>query len=88
MSAPNTNIEKQKRRHIGPLVGMGAVVVFGVGLIIYWQFEEAAGGQPPTSEDAVDLPVSSTPPDVIEPGPQVDPGVQQSPIAPAPLPQD
>jgi hypothetical protein len=35
MSAPQTNIEKQKRWHRGPLVGMAAVVVF-VGFMFLW----------------------------------------------------
>jgi hypothetical protein len=35
MSAPQTNIEKQKRWHRGPLVGMAAVIVF-VGLMFLW----------------------------------------------------
>lgn len=50
MSAPRTNIETQKRRHIGPLIGMALVVLFGVGLILYWQFEEAAQGASPGNE--------------------------------------
>jgi hypothetical protein len=28
MSAPQTNIEKQRRRHRGPLIGMALVVLF------------------------------------------------------------
>lgn len=36
MSPPDTNLEKQKRRHRGPLIGMGIVVVFAVALILYW----------------------------------------------------
>lgn len=47
MSAPKTNLETEKRRHMGPLLGMAAVVIFGVGLIVYWQFEEAAKGDGP-----------------------------------------
>ena len=35
MSAPQTNIEKQKRWHRGPLVGMAAVIFF-VGLMFLW----------------------------------------------------
>ncbi len=42
MSAPQTNIEKQRRRHRGPLIGMALVVVFGVLLITWWLFEEAS----------------------------------------------
>lgn len=30
MAAPKTNLEKQRLRHIGPLVGMALVAVFGV----------------------------------------------------------
>lgn len=50
MSAPRTNFETEKRRHMGPLIGMAAMVIFGVGLIVYWQFEEAAGGNSPTPD--------------------------------------
>lgn len=35
MSSPQTNIEKQKRWHRGPLVGMAGVLVF-VGLMFLW----------------------------------------------------
>lgn len=42
MSAPRTNTNTQRRRHRGPLVGMAFVVLFGVSLIGYWVFEEAA----------------------------------------------
>jgi hypothetical protein len=50
MSAPRTNLETEKRRHKGPLIGMALVVIFGVGLIVYWQFEEAAQGNSPTPD--------------------------------------
>ncbi len=50
MSAPHTNLETQKRRHRGPLIGMALVAIFGVALIVYWQFEEAAEGNSPTSD--------------------------------------
>lgn len=57
MSAPRTNLETQKRRHLAPLLGMALVVVFGVALIVYWQFEEAAGGNSPAPDAA--LPTST-----------------------------
>lgn len=41
MSAPQTNIEKQKRRHWAPLVGSALVAVFGVLIILWWMTEEA-----------------------------------------------
>ncbi len=51
MSAPQTNLEKQKRRHKGPLIGMAAVVLFGVGLIGYWLIEESAMSENPVGSD-------------------------------------
>ena len=46
MSAPKTNLEKQRRRHAAPLIGMGAVVLFGFGVIVlllFRQVERAPG---------------------------------------------
>lgn len=41
MSAPNTNLDKQSRRHRGPLRGMFAVVLFALVLLLllgFWAF--------------------------------------------------
>ena len=46
MSAPNTNLDKQRRRHWGPLIGMAVVVIFGVVMIFFWLGEEAAQSDP------------------------------------------
>jgi len=82
MSAPQTNLETQKRRHIGPLIGMALVAIFGVSLIVYWQFEEAAQGQGPGSDaPAIEAPVDPTVPDAISPG-------APEATAPQPQPQD
>lgn len=66
MSAPQTNIDTQKRRHKGPLIGMALAVVFGVGLILYWMLDEAAEGQSPLdAEPAAETgtaPQPATPP--------------------------
>ena len=62
MSAPQTNIEKQKRRHRGPLIGMALAVVFGVGLIVYWMLDEAAEGQSPLDAEPVTVPQTGTAP--------------------------
>jgi cell division protein FtsN len=36
MSAPNTNIERQKRRHRGPLIGMAlGVIVATIGFLAF-----------------------------------------------------
>lgn len=55
MSAPDTNIEKQQRRHAGPLTGMTVAVVFAglllVGLI-GWTVYNA--GVPEGSETQID----------------------------------
>lgn len=46
MSAPQTNIEKQQRRHRGPLIGM-VVVVIAVGIgFIWWLGYEATESDP------------------------------------------
>jgi hypothetical protein len=69
MSAPKTNIDKQKRRHWAPLLGMALVALFGVALIVYWQFEEAAQGLSP-GDDAATVPGTErevVPPTPVEP---------------------
>lgn len=48
MSAPNTNIDKQARRHRGPLTGMFAVVLFALLLLIgllFYVFSGSSGPQ-------------------------------------------
>jgi len=42
MSAPKTNLETQKKRHRGPLIGMALAVGFGVALVLYWILDESA----------------------------------------------
>ncbi len=42
MSAPDTNTEKQKKSHWPPLIAFALVVIFGVGIILYWAGEEIA----------------------------------------------
>lgn len=39
MTPPDTNLQKEKRRHRGPLIGMAIVVVFAAGLILFWVAE-------------------------------------------------
>lgn len=50
MTPPDTDLNKQKRRHRGPLIGMALVCVIGVGVILYWIFEEAAVAPGPTDD--------------------------------------
>jgi cytoskeletal protein RodZ len=49
MSAPDTNIEKQKRRHWAPLLGSALVVVFGIAMLLWWAFDQAAAAPGPDS---------------------------------------
>ncbi len=52
MSAPNTNIDKQKRRHRGPLIGMALVVIFALALTVFWLLDEAATADNPQGGNA------------------------------------
>ncbi len=47
------NLRRDGARHAGPLVGMALVVLFGVGLILYWLAEETASA--PDAAPAVDV---------------------------------
>ncbi len=47
MSAPQTNLERQKRRHRGPLIGMIAVVAFALLLFFAFNVYTAEQGQTP-----------------------------------------
>lgn len=51
MSAPQTNIEKQARWHRGPIIGMGIVVAFALGLL-FWQMMMVADGGTPVDSGA------------------------------------
>lgn len=49
MSAPDINLEKQRRRHRGPLIGMVLAVLFGLGLMFFWltgEVSDSAQNQP------------------------------------------
>ncbi|MGB3244580.1 MAG: hypothetical protein WBB25_08600 [Sulfitobacter sp.] len=64
MSPPDTNLEKQKRRHIGPLIGMALVVIIAVSLIVYWIGEEVATA--PTTEQSDDAGTGLSPAQIDE----------------------
>ncbi|OYU38847.1 MAG: hypothetical protein CFE33_13525 [Pseudorhodobacter sp. PARRP1] len=99
MSAPNTNIEKQARRHRGPLIGMALAALFGVALIVYWLMQESAQSNPPAPQDQIEqqsgaapatsAPATSTP---VTPAPgegaiiAPQTGTETAPAAPAPAP--
>lgn len=55
MTPPDTNLKRQTRRHIFPLLGLALVVLIGVGLIAYWVVEEMVlAPAPPLVEDEGD----------------------------------
>ena len=59
MSAPQTNIEKQQRRHVGPLVGITACLIFAG--VIYLAFTFFMAGEPGEGEaDVVPSPDVTT----------------------------
>lgn len=67
MSAPNTNLDKQKRRHRGPLIGMVVVVVFALTLLTFLMMSTADQGTPADNgEGSIDgrtgQPVEADPP--------------------------
>lgn len=49
MTAPDSNLKKQKRRHRGPLVGM-AVAVAVAGALLLWLLFRTLSGTPETTE--------------------------------------
>lgn len=60
MSAPNTNLEKERRRHRGPLIGMLLGVVFVLGLLLFWLGSDASTGTAPgTSADPAEAGISA-----------------------------
>lgn len=59
MSAPSTDIEKQKRWHRVPLFGMALAVLIGVGSVFLWLTQEVAESDPP--EEGQQLPADAPP---------------------------
>jgi hypothetical protein len=46
MSAPDTNVEKQRRRHIVPLIGITCAVIFALVLLFLQMVDVAEDGTP------------------------------------------
>jgi hypothetical protein len=77
MTPPDTNLEKQKRRHRGPLIGISLAVAFAVGAFIYWMTEVAHYAPGPQDSDEQSAPAeihegtgdasANTPSKTIEP---------------------
>lgn len=47
MSAPETNLDRQKRNHRGPLIGIGAVATFALALFFALTVWLSDAGQTP-----------------------------------------
>ncbi|MBN8189772.1 hypothetical protein JF540_24085 [Salipiger thiooxidans] len=54
MSPPDTNTRRQARRHWPVFIALALVVLFGVGIILYWVGEEAAQAPEPDETGAPD----------------------------------
>lgn len=55
MSASNTNLEKQKKRHRGPLTGIAAVLVFVALLLAGYLAWLAYGADNPAAESPAEI---------------------------------
>ncbi|MFN4153178.1 MAG: hypothetical protein ACK4HF_00860 [Paracoccaceae bacterium] len=91
MSAPQTNIEKQKRRHRGPLVGMVVVVCAVIIGFVWWLGYEAAESDPAQgSQTQIDgrsgepttAPATDATPFPVQPAEQTSPGVPAQNVDP------
>lgn len=77
MTPPDTNTEKQAKRHWVPLVACALVTAFGVGIILYWLAADVAkapeerpdaedSAAPPVARDQIEIP-DDTPMDDADP---------------------
>ncbi|MCU0901584.1 MAG: hypothetical protein MUC82_13970 [Cypionkella sp.] len=80
MSAPQTNIEKQRRRHAGPLIGM-IVLAAAVGIGFVWWLGQEAADSNPGQGSAVQIDGRTG--NALEPAPSLDPAQAAPPGAPA-----
>jgi len=72
MSAPDTNVSKQKRRHRPALLGIKGAILFGVAMLLLLLLYSAYWGGAPTA-DAVTNTDQATQPTVVVPDASVAP---------------
>ncbi len=79
MTAPDTNMKKQTKRHKGPLVGMAVAVGIALILLLWLLFRTAADtpetqdAPPPAVEETIGVPAEGTVSGPTDTGaPQVD----------------
>lgn len=77
MSNPDPNLPprlgREGRRHIGPLVGMALVVVFGLAMIFWWMTESAMQSPGPGAEPGMTQEEMMAPPATPAEGGLADP---------------
>ncbi|MBM2576562.1 hypothetical protein JQC91_09615 [Jannaschia sp. Os4] len=61
MSAPNTDIEKQEKRHAGPLIGMAGGVILALIFLGAMMFFLISDGESPRDDAATVQPGINTP---------------------------
>lgn len=66
MSASNTNLEKQKRRHMAPIIGISAALIVAFGMFLAYlaytaDTDEAAAPPPAQTEAPAEIQAPGTP---------------------------
>ena len=79
MSAPDTNIDKQTKRHAGPLVGIALAVVVAVAALAWWALAAGDADYQATTVDATEPDATSEA--VGEPAPTTGTGGTEVPPA-------
>lgn len=86
MSAPDTNLKKQKRRHFGPIAGISAVLAI-VAVMFLGYLAYNASGDPPApaseSEPGAGLPAETAPATPQDPGGDTPQVIEPQPTPPA-----
>lgn len=89
MTAPNTNLENQKRQHRGPLLGIGVILVvvalLFVGYLAYNTADDTPAGEGAATEIA---PGGTLPAEGVPATPLADPETSPQVIETAPAPAD
>ena len=70
MSAPQTNLDKQRRVHKGPIIGITVVLILVLLGFVVWIFWEVDGSDSGDSNVPTEVPSQS---DSVDQGAQIDP---------------
>ncbi len=86
MSASKTNLEKQKRRHIGPLVGISVALAVALTLFVVFMFYsvDSEPAPDPAAPPQTELPETGLPAE----GAATDPMTPSGPSAPQVIEED